>query len=192
MKKVKVIGPKDKDPLPNNSVLIYTVSRSKDWSKGLSPFFLGPCKLYNGYIAKNVENAWQYTKVYGQHIDSNGDPTCEYFKWAQKGWADNWAHRYPMGKGAKPEYSYWDGQKLSYVEARKKIYVPIYARAVKKSKAYKTLKDIYENSGQAVYLWDFDGYDNEKLGMSLTDVLECPTKSMGHAFVLARMLEKGI
>lgn len=187
-----MIGPKDKDPLPNNSVLIYTVSRSKDWSKGLSPFFLGPCKLYNGYIAKNVENAWQYTKVYGQHIDSNGDPTCEYFKWAQKGWADNWAHRYPMGKGAKPEYSYWDGQKLSYVEARKKIYVPIYARAVKKSKAYKTLKDIYENSGQAVYLWDFDGYDNEKLGMSLTDVLECPTKSMGHAFVLARMLEKGI
>jgi len=191
VKKIKVVGPKDKDPLPPNSMLIYTVSRSKTWSRGLSPFFIDPCKLYGNYIAKRMENAWQYSKVYKCHIDYNGNPTANYWKWAKTGWADDWAHRYPMGKGAKPEYSLWAGEQLGYIEARKKIYIPLYARAVKKTVAYKKLKTIY-NSGQSIYLWDFDGYDNEKLGMSLTDVLECPTKTMGHAFILARMLEKGI
>lgn len=190
MKKARVIGPKDKGKLPDNSTLIYTVSHSTNWSKGLSPFFLGPCKLYGGYTAKKMENAWQYCKVYAKHTDANQDPTDAYWRWAKQGWADEWAHRYPMGKGAKPLYSWWDGQKLDYISARKKIYVPLYARAVKKTKAYERLKHIYNYSGRVVYLWDFDGYDNEALGMSLVDVLNDPTRTMGHAFILARMLEK--
>ena len=190
MKKVKVTGPKAKDPLPDNSILIYSVSRSSGWSRGLSPFFIGPCELYENYTAKRMENAWQYAKVYKRHTDKNGDPTNEYFKWAVTGWSDDWAHRYPMGKGAKPEYLWWGGKKLGYIEARKKIYVPLYARAVKKTVAYKKLKHLYETSGKIIYLWEFDGYDNEKLNMSLADVLECDTKTMGHSFILARMLEK--
>ena len=142
-------------------------------------------------VWKTLGSIQRYTKVYKCHTDANGNPTSDYWKWAATGWSDNWAHRYPMGKGAKPEYSLWDGEKLGYIEARKKIYVPLYARAVKKTTAYKKLKQIY-NSGQLVYLWDFDGYDNKKMGMSLIDVLECPTKTMGHAFILARMLEKDI
>jgi hypothetical protein len=35
-----------------------------------------------------------------------------------------------MGRGAKPEYSLWDGERLDYIEARKRIYAPLYARAV--------------------------------------------------------------
>lgn len=189
---VKVTGPKDgHKQLPANALLIYTVSRSSEWSRGLSPFFCGPVNLYDNLIAKNVENGWQYSKVYKQHVGLDGNPTEEYFKWARAGWQDDYAHRYPMGKGAKPEYAWWNGQRLGYLEARKKIYVPLYASAVRKTVAYKKLRELY-NSNDIIYLWDFDGYDNEALGISMKDVINNPDRSMGHAFVLKKMLESGI
>ncbi len=189
---VKVTGPRDgKKKLPDNSVLVFTVSRASDWSKGLSPFFCGPVELYGRFIAKNVENAWQFSKVYKEHTDSNGDPTGEYFKWAEAGWNDTKAHRYPMGKGAKPEYAWWNGEKLGYIEARKRIYVPLYASSVRKTVAYKKLRELYQ-TGDLIYLWDFDGYDNEAQGLSLKEVINDPSKPMGHAFILKKMLESGV
>jgi hypothetical protein len=50
-----ICGPRDK---PKNEIIINTTSRSNNWSRGLSPFFLGAVELYGDYIAKNVENAW--------------------------------------------------------------------------------------------------------------------------------------
>lgn len=188
---VKVIGPKGKrEPLPEDAILVNTTSRSRDWGKGFSPFLLGPCELYGGHISKTVENAWQFAKVYKAHTDAYGEPTDEYWQWAIAGWASERAQRYPMGKGMKPEYSLWNGEKLGYVEARKRIYVPLYYKAVIGTVAYARLRVLYD-SEVLIYLWDFDGYDHAKLGMSLVDVLNCPDKTMGHAFVLARMLEKG-
>lgn len=96
-------------------------------------FYLGPCDLYGGYVAKNMENGWQYSKVYDCHIAADGNPTTDYFIWANKGWSDSFAHRYPMGKGVIPKYSYWNGIKYNYIEARKNIYVSLYARTVVKN-----------------------------------------------------------
>lgn len=127
-------------------------------TRRLSPFFLGPVPLYDGLVAKNVENAWQYSKVpplegqcwscdgltltrrthvsvvqvYKQHTDPvTGEPTAEYWAWAKEGWANPKPVRFPMGRGAKPEYSYWEGKKYGYVAARKKIYCPLYASLVR-------------------------------------------------------------
>ncbi len=171
---------------PKSGCIINTTSRSTNWSRGLSPFVLGPVELYNGYMAKNVENAWQFAKVYAQH-DANG-PTKAYFEWATTGWSDDYAHRYPMGRGSKPLYSWWNGEKLSYVEARKKIYAPLYAKAVENTDAFRQLKAEHEKH-EDIWLLDFDVYDFRKLGMSYQDVLNCDTKKMGHGFVLAMMLE---
>src|SRR5574342_482141 len=102
---VYCVGPRDK--APPNSILINTTSRSNNWSRELSPFFLGPVKLPNGYTSLNVENAWQFSKVYKEHVDINGNPSEAYWEWAIRGWSSEWACRYPMGKGVKPEYSYW-------------------------------------------------------------------------------------
>jgi hypothetical protein len=181
---VRVIGGRDKAV----GEVINTTSKSTNWSKGLSPFFLGgTIPLYGEYIAKNVENAWQFSKVYKDYADEYGNPTPAYFTWAKKGWQDNWAHRYPMEKGSVPLYSWWDGQKLGYVEARKQIYLPVYAKAVVSSNAFLNLKKVYEQNGE-VTLWDFDGYDYLSLKMSLSDVLNNPKRKMGHAFVLAMLL----
>lgn len=185
---VYVWGPKDKSP--KDIEVINTTSRSINWSRGLSPFFLGPCELYGDYVASNVENAWQFCKVYSEFVDSQQNPTQDYFEWAIRGWSNPLAIRYPMGKGRKPLYSMWDGQKLGYIEARKRIYVPIYAKALVESEAYKKLKELYKKKKE-IHLWDFDGYDYIGRKMTFKDVINNSEQSMGHAFVIANLLMKG-
>lgn len=158
----------------------------------LSPFVLTvPCSLINaeGKLFGSIifENLWQFSKVYKEHT-VEGEPSKDYFSWRIKGWADTWAHRYPMGKGRKPEYSLWDNEKLGYIEARKKIYATVYAENVVKTVAYSLLEELYKEHGE-VTLKDYDAYDHIKLGMSLVDVINNPDRKMGHAFVLAMLLE---
>jgi len=170
-------------------VIVVDTTSSSGWTRDLSPFLLGPCNLYGGHTARNMENAWQFAKVYSQHTDPNGDPTKAYWEWATKGWADETAHRYPVGKGAIPLYSLWDGQRLSYIEARKKIYAPLYVEAVKQTRGWDTLQLAYETASK-LYLRDWDGWDMVRWGMqNLRQVLNNPRRKMGHAFVLKMLLE---
>lgn len=191
---VRIVGPKDYLPGHLPSDVVNTTSRSQTWSVGLSPFFVGPIPLYPGAgieQAQNMENAWQYSKVYEHQVGLDGLPSPAYFEWARQGWASTRAERYPMGKGAVPLYSWWDGQALPYIEARKRIYFPLYAKAVAQTEAYEKLVDTYEPF-RSLTLWDFDGYDHHALGMTFKDVLNCPTRKMGHAFVLGFLLERGM
>lgn len=189
MNNVRVCGPKDR--APKGAVVVNTTSHSDNWSKGLSPFFLGPIQLYDGMIAKNMENSWQYSKLYAVNADENGNPTEKHWTWAKVGFANQYAVRYPMGKGAKPLCSLWRGERLGYIEARKRIYAPLYALAVHKTNAYQLLVELCQKHatlGEDVWLWDFDGYDHVKLGMTLEEVADNDTRPMGHSFVLAAML----
>jgi hypothetical protein len=169
---------------------INTTSHSTDWSSGLSPFKLGPIALYGSYTARIFENAWQFAKLYPEHADTNGEPTSRYWTWPQNGWNSNTAFRYPAGKGRKPLCSLWNGHRLNYIEARKQIYIPLYQAAVKRTSAYRTLERLYLERGR-LSLFDYDGYDHYELGMSLKDVINCPTRICGHALVLAMMLMYG-
>jgi hypothetical protein len=97
-----------------------------------------------------------------------------------------------MGRDAKPLGSLWDGQLLDYVSARKLIYFPTYRDAVRSTDAFRRLSSLFKETGQIV-LWDFDGYDHDRLGMTLRDVIHCTEegRKMGHAFVLKCMLLYG-
>ena len=106
-----------------------TSKSQEEWSRGLSPFNLGPVDLYKNYQALNVENAWQFSKVYTEHLNETGDPSDEWWQWAKTGWSNPKAERSPMGmnqyelpnitgRGATREYSYWDGHKYKYIDAR--------------------------------------------------------------------------
>jgi hypothetical protein len=185
---VKVISHRAK--IPTDGVVIDTTSRSNDWSKGLSPFFLGPIELYDNHVSQTFENAWQYAKCYAQHADADGNPTPAYWTWSNDGWANKVAKRYPMGRGAKPLYSLWDGDRLGYIDARKKIYCQLYSTYIESTPAWERLSDIYAtcvDTNTPLYLRDYDGYNRGQ--KSYRDVINDPTKKMGHAFVLAMMLE---
>lgn len=153
----------------------------------LSPFVLRVQEVTTG---KSVifENLWQYSKVYKYYVAEHGNPNVKWFKWRDAGWSLDRAVRYPMGKGAVPEYSYWNGERLGYIEARKRIYATIYAENVIKTNSYAQLEALYLESG-IITLKDYDAYDHLKLGMTLKYVINNPSRIMGHAFVLAMMLE---
>ena len=179
--------------IPDDAIEINCTSKSKSWDKALSPFFLGPVDLYMGLTSVNFENAWQFAKTYSQHVNSNGNPTQKYWDWAKKGWADSWAHRYPMGRGAIPEYSLWEGEKLGYIEARKKIYIPLYSSTVKEIYAFRHLEAVAlkaKEDGKDLYIKDYDGYNHKRIGMTYDDVINCESRKMGHGFCLAMLLDK--
>jgi hypothetical protein len=189
-----VVGPRDR--APSGYTVINTTSRdSANIGTQLSPFFLGPVALYEGLMAKNMENAWQFSKVYAHHVDASGHILPEYFIWAKTGWKDNFAHRYPMGKGARPLFSYWKTQlnnqwieqRLGYIDARKAIYFPLYARCVVLSDSYLFLQEKLAQ-GEKIALWDFDGYNHFDKNMSYYDVIHNEKLKCGHAFVLFGLL----
>jgi len=182
---IRVTGMRNKIPEEDDIMIINCTSRSKEpiW-KQLSPFFLGPVQLYDEHESMNFENAWQYAKVYKQHT-ADGEPTKEYWNWAKNGWSLKKAVRFPMGKGAKPEYSLWKGNKYGYIEARKNIYAPLYAQLVVETDAYKQLKETFESGKyKTIWLRDFDGHDHVKLGYDFDFILNNPKRKMGHGFVL--------
>lgn len=181
---IRTIGPRTKKADYSDAVVVNVTSCSTDFGKALSPFFLGPCELYDGWSSKTMESAWQYSKVYAQHT-TDGQPNDGYWLWASKGWSSSRASRYPMGKGAKPLFSLWNGTKLSYIQARKEIYIPLYKEAARKTEAFKHLKFLNSN-GFDLVLWDFDGYESSD---SMEHIINDEKRPMGHCFVLKWMLE---
>jgi hypothetical protein len=175
------------DPMPGAKIVNTTSRASSRWERSLSPFFLGPCDLYDDFHAVLVENAWQFSKLYPVHADKNGEPTKYHWDWAKRGYASVRAHRYPMGRRARPLCSLWEGERLGYVEARKRIYVPLYAEAVIKTDGWLRLYRSFRGGG-TICLLDFDAYDYGAEELTLKQVLNDPERKMGHAFVLAMLL----
>jgi hypothetical protein len=177
---------------PYGGIEIDTTSNSGKY-RDLSPFVLGPIEvedyLEGKQVSKNFENYWQFSKVYfPQHVDFNGNPTNEWFKWRDNGFNTSRAIRYPMGRGTKPLYSYWNGYHLKYIEARKKIYASIYAKYVVKTKSFDLLYELY-SKGETLILKDYDAYDHMKERLTLKQVINDPNRKCGHAFVLAMILQ---
>lgn len=171
--------------------------------EGLSPFFLGPVETYDGMKSERFERAWQCSKVFRGFADANGNPSSEWFAWRDRMWADasnadHVAIRFPAGKenanARDTLYSYWkvngEYRHLGYIDARKHIYMPVYARAVVKTEAYRRLCAM-RDEGRNLLLVDFDGYNphHPRYNFTYNDVIHCPLLKMGHGFVLAMLLE---
>jgi len=171
--------------IPKDAVVVDTTSNTHpDW-KYLSPFVL------EAPPAKNLENLWQFSKVYQCHVGFDGLPNQDWHYWRTTGWSNPQAQRYPMGKGTKPIYSYWKGLTLDYINARKLIYIPEYAGNVIKTSSFRnlvTLDKMCVADNKLLVLLDYDAYDHQALGMTLKDVANNPDRIMGHAFVLVSLL----
>ena len=162
-------------------------SRSTTWARAFSPFLLGPVPI-NGTTARRVENAWQYSKVYPEHVDADGLPTQDYLRWRDAGYARDRAERYPMGKGAVPLFAWLNDTAFSYIRARSCLYMPMYAWAVRQTPEWSKLRALYAQEKQLT-LVDFDAYDHRRLGFNWPQVVLCESRKKGLGFVLAMKLE---
>jgi len=155
----------------------------------LSPFNL---RNEQGQI---LENVWQFSKVYPKvpstvarfssrssrivwtwpeetHLDPNGNPTPEYWKWREAGMNNpypvrapvGWAHlktcAYALEKDCPPSE---ENPKLGYIEARKRIYLPIYLKAVIHEPKFHELLQRWRN-GENLLIIDVDGPHQESMG----------------------------
>lgn len=173
---------------PDGYLRLDVTSGNKSARQYYSPFYIGPVESADGVESQTMENLWQYSKVYSEMVDENDNPTDSYFAWRNNGFRDSRAHRHPHS--GKPLYSWWNGEKLGYIDARKRIYIPSYAKCVMKHpEAINIIKEKLAE-GKKIAIADFDGYDFKKLGMTYEDVVNNPNKIMGHGHVLAMMIER--
>lgn len=191
---IRVIGPRNRKTIPGAKTVNTTSHALADWQSDLSPFKLGPVTLWDGRVSRNMENAWQFSKVYPEHLGPDGRPTSEWFQWSQAGFDNPNAIRFPCEKGRKPAGSWWNETLLAYVPARKNIYMPLYRDTVRHTSGWGRLKHEYlalvthQGINPPLQLWDFDAFDHHKKGFPLRQVLNNPHHIMGHAFILAMML----
>lgn len=178
-------------------LVVAPLSRSRMW-KGLSPFFLGPVTLPRVPGEKeratflNLENAWQYSKVYpklGHLVDNSEEAALSdaYLDWRAHG-SQARADRYPAGKGAVPAFSVYGNLRLSYVAARKLIYVPQYARLVMLTDEYSMLAAQCAK-GKSLLLLEFDAHPDQN-SMSFNDIVNNVRLKMGHSYVLRECLRR--
>jgi hypothetical protein len=197
---------------------VYDVS-SSGFMSDLSPMLLGPIIDTNGDIlGYNIEDVWQSFKVFSIHMNGgkfdkkaqnewkNGSKRNddnwikEWTKWSENGRfsGEGKRHRCKIDKKDKcinpniPLFSYFHDQKLSYVEARKQMYIPWYAKLVKNTRSFQYLKKRFD-SGISLILLDPDGqprdeeiiYINED---NMRERVNNKNKIFGHGFVLACVL----
>ena len=177
------------EPVPAGVFEVDTTSAGP--FKDLSPFYLGPYSWTESNLsmqAVRMENLWQYSKVYPQHVDTEGNILQSWFQWRDTGFKSTRANRYPMGKGAKPLCTRWMGQRLTYIEARKALYIPVYSELVLRTRSYAMLYEWVMKGTKHIALRDFDGYRHIDAGMTLKDVINNSAKSMGHAFIIYGLL----
>lgn len=178
-----------KHTIPNDALSMDVTSRSNTWGRHFSPFNLGPVDLYDGYVAKNIENAFQFSRVYPEYSTVDGVPSAHYWEWAKSGWNESKPIKYPMGVWNKHLYHWWNGKKLGMLEAQNQIFLPLYKKAVVKTPAFEKLKLFYENAKQDIYLIDFEGYNHRYLEKTWDQVINDPDRPVGQAFALCMILE---
>ena len=201
------------------------------FARDLSPFYIGPITGPDGATSHVFEHFWQCGKVYPCHY-KNEKLLPQYFEWRKK-WYDKeqisrnrTESRHPnVELGYRPSdclffAHFEDGEykKLNYVEARKKVYIPNYAKLVHNTESFRWLKSLVDD-GHKIALVDFDGYNyyeesalkglynsylnrckkNEVIPQrkeadflkinSMKKVINCPFLLAGHGFVIKMLLE---
>jgi hypothetical protein len=148
-------------------------NRNADFARQVSPFFVGPVVGQDGATAPNLEVFWQIGKVFPNH-NNNGKPTEEYFTYRNKMYSKLpgeipkpvMRHPYKEFGFDADDMCYWpcwniekgEYELLSYLEGRKKVYVPEYAKLVVNSNAFKWMKSLVDK-GEKIALLDFDGFN---------------------------------
>ena len=176
----------------------------------LSPLLMGPVKDCDGIEAARFENLWQYRKVYPQlgHWDHEASrPGDAWVVWRNRGYGlttkDGKGIRRPPevrnirknhGISTAPQCHWWNDRELAYIDARKQIYVPMYAELAVKTEAFAELKAMVD-AGQNVMILDIDGpplsaYPNGVRvdNNSIKDALHDTSHPFGHGYVVAALL----
>lgn len=139
----------------------------------------------------DFERYFQSLKTFpGEFDEKNDKPTKEWYDTRDSIWeAEKTTRHKKQAKGPNkniPLFSWFYGQKCSYLEIRYLLYVPGYLQLIKQTEAYKELNKLLDE-GTNIQLLDYDGYYTDDYNKAFNDT----SKPFGHSLVLSSYL-KGI
>ena len=125
----------------------------------------------------------------------------DWLEWSRRGRMSGEARRHRIPKGDKgkvghvnpnvPLFSYFRGERLHYLEARKVMYLRWYEELAPKTDAYKDLKAKHL-AGVNLLLLEFDGLDRRTEGdlteARLRELIKDCDRPFGHGLCLAALL----
>jgi len=169
--------------------------------------YVYPIQVYPHYSmkgnAKYLQWEWTTTEKHILELETKTDSQelidkvtilPEYYTWRQSIFDCRHPIRYPNGRGDKYAstcafaLNILTKQRLTYIPARKEIYVKEYARLARATKEYPEILDMFR-SGKSLCIIEVDVPDNTVLNMDkLKALLEDPSKAFGHGLVLAMCL----
>ncbi len=164
--------------------------------KQLMPCNLGPIPLRfksdkTSADVKNVENIWEFSKVFPKDIGTDEKPTPPWFEARLKGWANPKGYqraRKKVSDDIKPVFFWWGkDEKLKFLEARARIFCRVYDSMAVRTLAYRKLVEILK-AGTNVQILGLNAYDYVEEGRSLYECIMDPNRAFGHEFVLAGLL----
>lgn len=157
----------------------------------LSPKSMGPVVHPQPGLptAFNLENFWQFSKVFPDEVDEKGVILPIFFERQITAFLDKIPHRHkPNATGNIPLYSVWkrpDGSlvKYKYIKARQ-FYCHYYERFALQNKDFQTLKE-YLKTGHNLQICGYDAYPvTESLEKHYLD----DSRPFGHELVLYALL----
>ena len=158
----------------------------------LSPMVMGPISTYGNLPdCFNLENFHQQSKCFKEEVDSEGNPSKEFYDNQKDGFVDKVPHRHKKyAKGNIPTYFVWIGKDgiekhFQYVDSRQ-FYCNYYDRIGSKLEDFKHILSLLKNG----YNIQICGYDSNKL-LSKDNIDKWylnSTKPFGHESVLFTML----
>lgn len=167
----------------------------------LSPKSMGPVKVGGLPQALNLENWWQFSKVYSNEVDENNRPLPKFYETRDHFYMDTTPHRHKedvvkieYGEHNKNIPLYWlwvdkNGKevKYNYVEARQ-FYCNIYERIALKNKEYLKLRQMVDG-GMNIMICGYDAYSPKNY--SAQELERCyldSSRPFGHELVLLSLL----
>lgn len=165
-----------------------------------------PMSHKNGYKGFHCfENYWQSMKFYDiEEASADHKKEEDHKKEADHKkrlvWWKNQKEgkrRFPLSKGKLILYAlhHETGEKLNYIESRKKVYVPEYYNLIKDEKVLNEYKKIL-NSGKSICIFDIDGPRDENGNVTykkvtkelLFEKLHDEKFPFGHGYIVASIL----
>ena len=135
-----------------------------------------------GVRSKTVENAWQFLKVWPEEDGWNEAEALTAF-------GSDCAIRYPRGRGKKAIGHHWHetGELIDYVEARQRIYLPLYLKMLELPDRVEIIERLKNQAAiKPVSIWDFDSYGIKAVGLTnIFDTIFYEKRPFAHAFIVA-------
>lgn len=159
----------------------------------LSPMFLGPVEHGEADLppANNLENYYQFAKVYPQEVDESGTIKEEFYHRRRASYQSSpMRHKFP-GSLERPLYSLYQGRRHDYLGGRT-IYCRLYAQLVGRalSKLRELRKDGYNLRicGYDAFPFTSAGKDYATLCAEFAAHYADLEKPFGHEAVIAALL----